>query len=135
MMAMLTADSAAEAWLRGNNVPLVRGQRGFGVAGVRGQGQAQLGPVEHGQVGAFAGERGHQVGGVAQQGDPGDPVPAVAHRQRVDRPRDQRGVRPVISSRKLGSHSANSALTAALAAAGSVKPMPPAQSAGTRRPA
>jgi hypothetical protein len=48
-----------------------------------------VGAVEHGGVGAEAGERGHQVGGVAEDGDAGPGVPAVAHRQRVNRADDE----------------------------------------------
>jgi hypothetical protein len=61
---------------------LVAGQRGLDVAGVRGDGLAELGSVQHGDVGVFA-VRGREVGGVTDQGHPGHPGPAVPGRQRV----------------------------------------------------
>jgi hypothetical protein len=47
--------------------PLVFSERGLDVAGVSREGLAQLGPVLHGEVGAFAG-RPHEVRGVADEG-------------------------------------------------------------------
>lgn len=72
---------------------LVGGECGLGVATVRHQGGGELGAVAHGEVRALAGERRHQVGGVAEQGDPRDPVPPVPDRERVDGPRHERVVR------------------------------------------
>lgn len=48
---------------------LVLGEHGLGVAGVRGEGLAEFGAVEHGQAGALA-VRGREVGGVPEQGHP-----------------------------------------------------------------
>lgn len=42
-------------------------------------------PVEHGEVGALASERRHQVGCVAEQRDAGRACPGVIWRQGVDR--------------------------------------------------
>ena len=52
---------------------------------------AELGAVEHGQVGALAGRR-HQVRGIAEERHPGHAVPSVPVRERVDHPRDRRGL-------------------------------------------
>jgi hypothetical protein len=68
---------------------LVGGERRFGVIRVGGDGLTEFGSVEHGEVGTLAGERGHQGGGVAEQGDAGAALPAVADRQGVDPPRDR----------------------------------------------
>jgi len=70
---------------------LVLAQRGLDVAGVGGDGLAKLGSVQHGQVRAFAvGWR--EVGGVAEQGHPGHPGPAVPGRERVEGAHDRCGV-------------------------------------------
>jgi hypothetical protein len=43
---------------------------------MRGDGLAELGAVEHGEIRAFA-VRGHEAGGVAEQGEPGCSVPVM----------------------------------------------------------
>jgi hypothetical protein len=75
----------------GEQGQFVLGQGGLDVLGVRGEGLAEFGAVEHGQVGAVA-VRGHEVGGVAEQGHAGDAVPPVFGGQGVDGARDGCGV-------------------------------------------
>lgn len=63
----------------------------WGVAGVGGEGPAEFGSVEHGQVGAFAvGWR--ELGGVPEQRHALHAVPAVPGGQGEDAAQDRRGV-------------------------------------------
>ncbi len=57
----MSADSAAAASERVEHRLLVRGEGTLRVSGVGDQGRGGFGAVEHGQVGALSGERGHQV--------------------------------------------------------------------------
>jgi hypothetical protein len=67
-------------------VLLIREERGFKVTGVGGDGLADLGAVEHCEVGSFAG-RDHQVGRIAEQRHPGHAIPFVLDRERMNRAR------------------------------------------------
>ena len=51
----------------------------------------EFGAVLHGQVGAFTVRR-HEVGGVAEQGDPRRTIPAVPDRQCEEAAQDRRGI-------------------------------------------
>jgi hypothetical protein len=84
------SSSPASAGAREHGL-LVRGQRDLDVIGVRGDGLAKFGPVQHGQVRAFA-VRGREVSGVAEQGHPGHPIPAVPGRQCVEGTHDRCGI-------------------------------------------
>jgi hypothetical protein len=53
---------------------------------------AEFCAVEHGEVGALPGERGHEVRRVAQKGDPGDVLPAMPGWQGVNAARHHRAV-------------------------------------------
>jgi len=80
---------------------LVGGQRGLDIVGVRRDGPAELGSVQHGEVGAFA-VRGCEVRGIADQGHPRHPSPAVPGRQRVEGAHDRYGVAVGDQRGKLG---------------------------------
>ncbi|MDY0746907.1 hypothetical protein SNE35_20510 [Paucibacter sp. R3-3] len=59
----------------GEQALLVLGERCFDIARIRADGLSKLGAIQDRQVGAFAGERRHQMGGIADQGDFGHSLP------------------------------------------------------------
>jgi hypothetical protein len=70
---------------------LIGGDGGFDVVGTGDDRQCEFAAVDHGQVGAVAGG-GHQMGGVADQGDAGGARPSVVVRQRMQPAWNRRGL-------------------------------------------